>query len=174
MSLGRYKTNPFVEGMVITTSQKQVRVSAMGKDSNVLVNQDTGEMRGTQLVTYKQVDDEEFIKLFSGNIALAFNLNSAGIKAFSILIWLVQYRAIGKDMIVLDHISLEDWQDEHTDKKISLATFKRGINQLEKSKILAKTMRKGSYFINPNFIFNGNRVVFSTIYEKKTKEGNLK
>lgn len=50
---------------------------------------------------------------------------------------------------------------------MSLPTFKRGLNELEKAQIIAKTMRQGRYFINPNFVFNGDRVAFSTVIERK-------
>ncbi|MFY0838350.1 hypothetical protein ACA371_28650, partial [Klebsiella pneumoniae] len=51
--------------------------------------------------------------------------------------------------------------------RLSLATMKRGINELEKAKIIAKTMRKSFYFINPNFLFNGDRVAFTTVIERE-------
>ena len=50
--------------------------------------------------------------------------------------------------------------------KLSYATLKRGINELEKAQIIAKTMRKGFYFINPNFVFNGDRIAFTTLIER--------
>ena len=53
--------------------------------------------------------------------------------------------------------------------KLSLATFKRGLNELEKAKIIAKTIRQGRYYINPNFVFNGDRIAFTTCNrEEKT------
>ncbi|MGF1873663.1 replication/maintenance protein RepL [Photobacterium indicum] len=173
MSLVRYKTNPFLDEMAVSTTTKQVRVSSLGKDDHILVNQNTGEISGTHVITYKKVDEEEFVKLFSANIALTFELTSAGIKTFSVLIWIVQYKAIGKDIVILDQLALDDWFESHQKMAISYATFKRGLNQLEKAKIIAKTLRKGSYFINPNFVFNGNRVAFSTVIERNNKKKEL-
>lgn len=49
---------------------------------------------------------------------------------------------------------------------LSIATLKRGITELEKAQIIAKTVRKGRYFINPNFIFNGDRIAFTTVIER--------
>ena len=43
MSLVRYKNNPFLEGMEIPVKGKQVRLSRLGKDSDILVNQNTEE-----------------------------------------------------------------------------------------------------------------------------------
>ncbi|HGJ5866392.1 hypothetical protein QE197_24725 (plasmid) [Arsenophonus nasoniae] len=171
MSLTRYKENPFIEGMVVPIKGKKIQLSKLGKDNNVLVNQYTGEIYGTHITTFKKVDTEQFVKLFTANIALTFGLNSAGIKAFNVLIWAVQFKAIAKDQVDLDSIALEDFLEAHKDNnpsiKLSLATFKRGLNELENALIIAKTLRPGRYFINPNFCFNGDRIAFTTLIEKK-------
>ena len=65
MSSKRYKENPFLGEMVLDIKERQVRLSPLGKDKNILVNQDTGEVRGTHVVTYRRVDSEQFIKLFT-------------------------------------------------------------------------------------------------------------
>lgn len=170
MSVERFKTNPFLEGMIIPVKGKQVRLSKLGRDDNVLINQSTGEVLGTHVTTYKAVDSEQFVKLFTANIALTFDLQSAGIKALTVVIWTLQNHAMAKDEIALDQIVLDDFLEAHQDRKpamsLSIATLKRGINELEKAQIIAKTVRKGWYFINPNFIFNGDRIAFTTVIEK--------
>lgn len=170
MSLQRFKTNPFIEGMVVPVKGQHVKISRLGKDDNVLVNQATGEMQGTHLTTYKKVDSEQFIKLFTANIALTFDLSAAGIKTLNVLLWVVQNQAISKDVVVLDQMMLEEFLNEQSRPlKLSSATFKRGLNELEKAQIVAKTMRKSFYYINPNFVFNGDRIAFTTLIEKRQK-----
>lgn len=167
MSLQRHKTNPFLSDMLIPVKNKQVRLSKLGEDDHVLVNQSTGEVSGTHVTTYRKVDGEQFIKLFTANIALTFNLSAAGIKTFNVVMWCVQHHAISRDMIVLDHMTLDEFlESQELDLKLSLATFKRGLNELEKAKIIAKSMRKGFYYINPNFVFNGDRIAFTTLIER--------
>ncbi len=82
--------------------------------------------------------------------------------------WTIQGKALNKDEVTLDSFVLEDFLISN-ESKLSPATFKRGLNELEKSQILAKTVRKGIYFINPNFIFNGNRIAFTNAIERKRK-----
>lgn len=175
MSAERYKTNPFLEGMIIPVKGKQVRLSKLGRDDNVLINQSTGEVHGTHVTTYKAVDSEQFVKLFTANIALTFGLQSSGIKALTVVIWSLQNNAIAKDEIALDQIVLDDFMEAHEGHKppvsLSIATLKRGITELERAQIVAKTIRKGRYFINPNFIFNGDRIAFTTVIER-VKRGN--
>lgn len=171
MSVARFKENPFLEGMTVPVKNRQVRLSKLGKDDNILINQDTGEVLGTHVTTYKLVDGEQFVKLFTANIAMTFDLSSAGIKAFSVLIWAVQYSALSKDEVDLDLLVLEGFTEANKDKDpplmLSSATFRRGINELEKAQIVAKTLRQGRYFINPNFVFNGDRIAFTTLIERR-------
>jgi len=168
----RHLKNPFLDDLVITTKRQRVTISPMGRDAHVLVNQDSGEMQGTHVVTSKTVDSEEFVKLFSRNVALTFDLSSPGIKTFSVLIWVVQHRAIGKDQVMLDAYTLTEWQEVHTTKALSYATMKRGISELEKAKIIAKAARKGWYYINPSFVFSGNRIAFTTIIQRENDKKN--
>lgn len=171
--LQRYKNNPFLNELVIKGTHKQVVISPLGKDNNILVNQDTGEINGTSVVTYKKVDEHEFVKLFTANIALTFNLKSAGIKVFNILLFAVQKHCIGKDRVSLDSYMLNEFLEENENIILSLSTFKRGLNELEQAKIIAKTMKLGDYFINPNFIFNGSRIAFTTVIEKDKINNNI-
>lgn len=172
MATLRYETNPFISSLEVTTSSKRVTISPMGIDDHVLVNQSTGEVKGTNVVTYKKVDNAEFVKLFSRNIALTFDLTSAGIKAFNILVWSVQNTAIQKDIVALDQYALTDFLKTNNSLKMTLRTFQRGLVELETSKIIAKTLRKGFYYINPNFVFNGDRIAFTTLIERKDTSGD--
>jgi len=157
--------------MIIPIGSKQVRVSRLGKDNHVLVNNETGEELGTHVSTYKKVDTEKFVKLFTANIALTFDLNAAGIKSFNVLLWAVQNTAVQKDLVALDSYQLEDFIKAHEGKepplKLSLTTFKRGLAELEKAKVIAKAVRQGWYYINPAFIFSGDRIAFTTIIERE-------
>jgi len=173
----RYDKNPFVENMIIPVKGKNIRVSAMGLDDNILINQSTGEMHGTHIVATKKVDDAKFLKLFAGLAAHTFDFKSAGIKAFNVLIWVVQEKAISRDLVPLDRFALDEFLDAHKNRKpplsLSLSTFARGIVELENAKIIAKHIRQGWYFINPNFIFNGDRIAFTHVLEREKKEDKL-
>ena len=184
MRLARYKTNPFLEGMIVPVRERQVKMSRIGKDDDVLINQSTGEIKGTHVTTYRKVDSDQFVKIFTSKIGLAFDLSTAGVKLLTVLIWAVQNRALSKDELDLDSLTLQEFCEFHKaakaegeaegekkkkekDLSLSLATFRRGLNDLETAKIIAKTMRSGRYFINPNFIFNGDRIAFTTVIERK-------
>jgi hypothetical protein len=166
----RHITNPFLDNMVVPVKGKRVQLSRLGKDDNVLVNQATGELQGTHVTTFRQVDSEQFVKLFTANIALTFDLKAAGIKAFNVMMWAVQHRSLERDLVPLDRYVLEEFLALHKDRKppvaLSLPTFARGLAELEKAQIIAKNVRQGFYYINPNFCFNGDRIAFTTVIEK--------
>lgn len=44
----------------------------------------------------------------------------------------------------------------------------------ENAKIIAKHLRAGDYYINPNFVFNGDRIAFSTVIERKKRSATPK
>lgn len=167
----RYRENPFIHDMLVPMKNKMVRLSPLGQENNVLINQSTGEVRGTHVITYKKVDSSQFIKLFTQNIALTFDLGAAGVKAFLVLLWTMQREAISVDQVPLDLITLENFLNNNSVSPngnplvLSKATFKRGLLELEKNQIIARTVRPGVYFINPNFVFNGDRVAFTTIID---------
>lgn len=170
----RHESNPFIEGMVVPIRGQKVQLSKLGKDDNVLVNQTTGEVQGTHITTYKRVDSEQFVKLFTANIALTFDLKAAGIKAFNVLVWMLQNRAVSKDLVPLDKFALDDFLNAHNDRvpkiKLSQPTFWRGLAELEAAQIVAKHLRQGWYFINPNFVFNGDRIAFTTVIESNKRK----
>lgn len=169
----RYEKNPFTENMTIPIKNQKVKLSRLGKDDNILLNQSTGEHQGTHLTTYRKVDSEQFVKLFTQNIALTFDLKSAGIKTFTLLLWAIQHLALSKDQVDLDHLTLEEFLNAHPDRKLAQATMKRGLKELSDAQIVARTLRPGRYFINPSFVFNGDRIAFTTLLERKTAEEEL-
>lgn len=167
----RYENNPFIENMVVPIKGQKVQLSKLGKDNNILVNQSTGEVHGTHITTYRRVDAEQFVKLFTANIALTFDLKASGIKAFNVLVWMLQNSSIGKDLVPLDKFALDAFLKAHNDRKppikLSQPTFWRGLAELESAQIIAKHVRQGWYFINPNFVFNGDRIAFTTLIERR-------
>jgi len=164
----RYDENPFLSELTINKKSRQVKISSMGKDDNVIVNTNTGESHGTSVVTYKAVDDAEFVKLFTANIAMTFDLNKAGHKVLQLLIWMVQKEAIGRDIVRLNKFTLDDFQASFNMKAFSLSVYKKGLTELEEAQIIAKARQAGDYYINPSFMFNGDRIAFTKIIEKKS------
>jgi len=170
----RYKTNPFLSELSLSLSTKNVKIMKIGTEENILINQKTGEIAATHVVAQKRVDSERFIKTFADYMSFTFELTKAGNKALRVVMWSLQEQAINKDEVALDKYSLEDFLQKHgiEFKSLSYPTFARGLGELCKAKIIAKTQRSGRYFINPTCIFNGDRVAFTTVIEREIKSND--
>ena len=169
----RHSKNPFLEDMVVPVKGQRVQLSRIGKDDNVLINNATGEVQGTHVTTFRQVDSEQFVKLFTQNIALTFDLKAAGIKVFNVMMWTLQNKALGGDVIPLDKYVLAEFLESQSKRKppvsLSSATYARGLAELEHAQIIAKHIRPGFFYINPNFCFNGDRIAFTTLIQRVDK-----
>ena len=169
----RHATNPFIQDMVVPVKGQRVQLSRIGKDDNVLINNATGEVQGTHVTTFRQVDSEQFVKLFTQNIALTFDLKAAGIKVFNVMMWTLQNKALGGDVIPLDKYVLAEFLESQSKRKppvsLSQATYARGLVELENAQIIAKHIRPGFFYINPNFCFNGDRIAFTTLIQRVDK-----
>jgi hypothetical protein len=152
----RYKENPFIAKTSTNTKigQKRISTNKTG-DKLMIMSQETGEIiapAGFHHIV--EVDKTEFVKLFKNGVKAFKNLSPAGYKVFSVLYDNLQ-DGIGKDEIDLLFIDI----NQDTDP-MSSATFYRGLNELIEGEFLASTLRTGRYFINPDFVFNGNRLAF--------------
>lgn len=53
-SVVRHKINPFVKNMIVPVGKQNVRISRIGKNENILVNQNTGEVIGHRSLLMKK------------------------------------------------------------------------------------------------------------------------
>lgn len=162
----KYDVNPFIDKLVVKTRGRKVTVAR----GSTLVDMQTGEIEGvTEIAQIVEVDESQFIKLFTKDLAIWFDLNRAAMRVFGALLTVVQESAIGRDMVFFDVRSeaLEAF-------KISKATFYRGLDELIEKGFIARHLSPGWYFINPAMFFNGNRARFVKEYRTKTvKQGDL-
>ena len=165
----RHTENPFITSQPVLFSTKKWQISRFGKEQGIAINNLEKSRGGTAFINYQKVDDVQFIKLFTQNIKLAFELTQAGQKALYVVFWAIQ-NSRNNDTLLLDQYTLQEFLAQYPDLKMSLATFWRGLSELVKSQILAMAKRKGFYFINPHFAFNGDRVAFATVLERNRFE----
>ena len=176
----KYSSNPFMKELILTSkSQKQMKLNAVnGKEKFLIMN--SNSLPGTNpqdLSAFfgetKEVELNEFVKLYTAGVAALIGLGSAGQKVFTILFEQVR----GKEGQDRAEITLNyDLIPEETRKKIKLSrtTFFRGIEQLIQHRFLARSIATNLYYINPTYIFNGNRLYIAKEYilgnSSKTKE----
>lgn len=167
--LPTFKENPFLEadkGQVYTSKTKKVAI-APGDD--ILVNNETGEVRPTTITSFYEVDGDQFVKLYTNQIKALFDLSPSAYKFMEVIFVQVQNHALNGDTIYLNSQMAEEHFINTQRKPISKATFARVIRELIEKEIIAQSNKTNLYYINPRIFFNGDRVRFITEYKKKKK-----
>jgi Firmicute plasmid replication protein (RepL) len=162
----KWEASPFIEPLVIKTRGKKMTVAR----GSTIVDLDTGEIEGrTEIQQVVEVDEGQFIKLFTKDLSIWFDLNKSALRVFGALLATVQSTAIGRDLVFFDY------EQKATEEfKMSKQTFYRGVDELINKGFIARHKSAGWYFINPAMFFNGNRARFVKEYRiKETKQADL-
>jgi hypothetical protein len=157
--------NPFIDRLVVKTRGRKLTVAR----GSTLVNMETGEIEGlTEVSQIVEVDEGQFVKLFTKDLSIWFDLNKSAMRVFGALLATVQ-KEIGRDLVFFDHTS-----EQTKEFGMSKQTFYRGVEELIEKGFIARHRSAGWYFINPTMFFNGNRARFVKEYRTKTvKQGDL-
>lgn len=149
--------NPFMPDV----STRTRRVTNKRGDM-MLVNSGTGEVQSTIAGFWEseEVDSTKFVKLFVQGVKALKELTGAGTKVFEFLYLEVQEN-IGKDKIFM---ALSDVDQALT--PMSEATYTRGMRELIEKGFIAATPTQGWFWLNPSFVWNGDRLAFVKEYRK--------
>jgi len=167
----KYKHNPSVVKATQNPKIGRQRVSKDGTQCLVLptggseaVQPETGELAeivpaGTPAYLHRIVekDTEEFVKIFPSFIKAVESLSGPADKVFK-LVYAQVLANQDVDIITLYH---------DDDTPMSKATFERGVTELLEKEVLFKTVYPAQYYINVNYMFNGNRLAIVTEYRRK-------
>jgi len=156
-----HESNPFMAE--ITTKTRRVTNK---RGDMMLVNSETGEI-GTNIAGFweaEEVDSTKFVKLFVKGVKALKELTGAGTKVFEVLYLRVQ-ESIGKDQIYMS-LNLVD----QALTPMSEATYTRGMRELIEKGFLAASPNIGLYWLNPSFVWNGDRLAFVKEYRKAPRK----
>jgi hypothetical protein len=159
--LEQYTENPFLKNALITTKTKTKRM--LNKKGDMMItSRDSGEII-TPIAGFwhaEQVDNTKFVKLYINGVKAFKDLTSAGTKVFEILYLAIQ-KGIGKDVIWLSFTEIDQIVTP-----MAKATFMRGMRELIEKGFIAESITQNKYFINPDYIWNGDRLTFVKEYYK--------
>lgn len=161
-----YSENPYISGAAINTrpgARKVIQKTEAGEHM-MIVNSGTGEIVSPSAGFWQsqQVDRTQFVKLYVNGVRAFKDLTGAGTKVFEVLFLEVQ-KTIGKDRIFLTFPSINQQESP-----MSQATFTRGMHELVTKSFIAPTTIQGWFFINPDYIWNGDRLAFVQEYRIKS------
>jgi len=157
------QVNPLIEPQEIKTKRRLVR-SGQSQD---LVNPATGEVQGVAAIhQIEERDDAEFVKVFAGGVAAAYELGRTAQRVFQLV--LEQYQRTPMTGGFADTVELFWFGQgiEGRDVGMSEYTFKRGLRELlDKRFLYPKT--SSSYWVNSSLFFKGDRVMFIKEYRRR-------
>lgn len=157
-----YDKNPFMMMEDMKTKTKKI---TNRRGDMMLVQRDSGEVQ-SQIAGFwesHEVDSTKFVKLFIRGVKALKELTGAGTKVFEVLYLRVQ-ESIGKDQIYMAFSSVDQALTP-----MSESTYMRGMRELTEKGFIAATPSQGMYWLNPSFVWNGDRLAFVQEYHKKTK-----
>jgi hypothetical protein len=156
-----YEKNPFM--MDMTTRTRRVTNK---RGDMMLVNSNTGEIQSSIAGFWEaeEVDSTKFVKLFVQGVKALKELTGAGTKVFEVLYLRVQEN-IGKDQVFMAFPSVDQ-----TLTPMSHATYKRGMAELIEKGFVAATPIQGWFWLNPSFVWNGDRLAFVKEYRKASNK----
>lgn len=156
-----YDKNPFMVEM--TTKTRRVTNK---RGDMMLVNNQTGEIQSNIAGFWEaeEVDSTKFVKLFVQGVKALKELTGAGTKVFEVLYLRVQEN-IGKDRVFM---ALSEVDQALT--PMSEATYTRGMRELIEKGFIAATPTQGWYWLNPSFVWNGDRLAFIKEYRRASSK----
>jgi hypothetical protein len=115
----------------------------------------------------QEVDSTKFVKLYVNGVRAFRDLTSAGTKVFELLYLEIQ-KNISQDKVYMS-FSLVD--QEAT--PMAPSTYKRGVHELIAKGFLAATPLQSWYWLNPDYLWNGDRLAFVKEYYKAPSSSNV-
>lgn len=123
-----------------------------------ITDEETGEVisNARSNITFQRrqyVDKQEFIKIYNEGLERIFNLKSASIKVFGYFMNEMQ-NTINADFVYFDRNKCQKFCKWNGHRLVY-----EGLTELIKNLIVCKTDEEHKYWINPRFVFNGNRII---------------
>lgn len=131
-----------------------------------LIASEAGEVIGRGvfgIIEEKEVDSEQFVKLYLAGIRQYGNLTKAGAILFEFVYkQLSDQNSRDKDTIAINFLLAQRWR-----KELSRRTYERGMRELLCKEFLYRSLTADIYFVNVRFMFNGNRMILAQSYRRK-------
>lgn len=163
----RHATNPYIQSASLSTRSGVKRISNKDGNRMMVVSESTGQiMAPAGFWQSQEVDKTQFVKLFVNGVRALKELSGAGTRVFEILYLRVQ-EGIGKDRVFLTFPSLDQ-----SVTPLGETTFYRGMKELLDKDFIAESEAPGLYFLNLDYMWNGDRLAFVKEYRVKGSTSN--
>lgn len=136
-----------------------------------LIAPDTGQILSKGVMSFiaeKEVDTEEFVKIYLAGIRKYGELKKAGAMIFEFVYHTISGKN-GKDndVVAINWPLVHEWKPD-----VTRPTYQRGMNELLNKEFIFRTIAADSYFVNVRYMFNGDRIALVQSYRRKgSKKG---
>jgi len=154
----KYADNPFIYETANNTKNGIKRITDKTGKKMMVINDGGEVIAEAGFWQIEEVDKTQFVKLYINGVKAFKELSGAGTKVFELL-YLELQKNIGIDTI---YLSLADVNQSAT--PIGKTTFFKGMKELLDKGFIAETTRTNQYYINPDYVFNGNRLALVKEY----------
>lgn len=158
--LHRYSENPFLSKAAANMRHGIKRITDKSGHNSMIVSGEGEVIAPAGFHQIIDVDKTQFVKLFVNGVKALKELSGAGTKVFELLYLKVQEN-ISNDVI---YISLSEIDQQVT--PMSKATYLKGMKELILKDFIAESLTQNKYFLNPDFMWNGDRLAFVKEYRK--------
>jgi len=159
-----YSENPFMADV----STKTRRVTNKRGDMMLVSNEGEIVSNVAGFWEAEEVDSTKFIKLFVKGVKALKELTAPGTKVFEVLYLRVQEN-IGKDQVLMAYAAVDQALTP-----MSEATYTRGMRELVEKGFIAASPVQGMFWLNPSFVWNGDRLAFVKEYRKSSDSRKVK
>ena len=149
-----YVKNPSIS----KTKLKNKKIQFGDEKQGVIINENDGQVMGNGgafIYKWTEVDDEQFIKLYTRNSHLLEDLIKPARALLRMIYEQIQNNK-NEDEVILTLLS----------SKMTKAIYYRGLSDLLTRRIIFKSQR-GTFFINVQILFNGNKLALINGYFRK-------
>jgi hypothetical protein len=161
-----YESNPSLEEGLTTRTKFRIPATTGGA---IVVAQETGVILGKGAIGFveeKEVDPEEFVKIYLAGVRKYGELSKAG----ALLFEYVYHQMSGadgkdKDMVALSLHWARKWKAD-----LSERTYQRGLSELLAKQFIFRSFSTDMYFVNVRFMFNGDRIALVQSYRRRDKK----
>lgn len=158
-----YKENPFWEPTEIRVGKKIIRVAG-----GIHVSNEGEGVQHSGIYIIEHIDKEEFIKLYTKNIKIFFDLRPSAQKVLQAVLNILQKNP-GNDALYLPFFEVQEYSKKNS-LAISKASFHNAMKEMIQKGFLAEAEAPNKYWINPHIFFNGDRMSFIREYRLKLEK----
>lgn len=153
----QHRENPFIPDMLFPKGSKSISIGRP-KDKT-LVDNVTGQIDDSLYIGIrKEVDKEEFVKIFHSQLQSLFNLSKCALKVLSYFMSITKF----DDEMLFDLVDCKKFTGYSSKESVF-----NGIAELLDKEIIARGRNAYRYYANPSIFYKGDRIVLVTEFRQK-------